>query len=104
MQSDNVGSFGKSCCNPNPSYCSRPTSPLSNSRYSLVGDPDPAVSMNSLSVLEEILADQGGLTLNTAMMHFLLNRLVTCSEWGQNAILNLLARYDVRSEQEIRAR
>ncbi len=48
---------------------------------------------NSISSLNEILAEEGGLAINKAIIHHLLNRIKEFSEWGQCLVLDLVAKY-----------
>jgi len=43
--------------------------------YSLIRDPNPLVSTNSLMALDEILQEEGGIAINTKMIIYLLNRI-----------------------------
>lgn len=45
-----------------------------NELYSLLRDPDPVVMVNCLRALEEILKEEGGVAINKAITHHLLNR------------------------------
>lgn len=45
-----------------------------NELYSLLRDPDPVVMVNCLRALEEILKEEGGVAINKAICHHLLNR------------------------------
>ena len=51
------------------------------------------VVANSISALNEILAEEGGLAINKAIIHHLLNRIKEFSEWGQCLVLDLVAKY-----------
>jgi hypothetical protein len=43
--------------------------------YSLIRDPDPVVSANSIMALDEILQEEGGIAINSKMIIYLLNRI-----------------------------
>ena len=64
----------------------------------LLHDNDPHVIANTLNALEEILADEGGLVLTRETVTLLLNRIDRFSEWGQCAVLNALASYQVENQ------
>ena len=61
--------------------------------YTMLRDREPAVVINCLSVLNEALADEGGVAINQAIAHYLLTRLREFSDWGQCSVLELIARY-----------
>uniref|UniRef100_A0A3Q4GVV4 Adaptor related protein complex 4 subunit beta 1 n=1 Tax=Neolamprologus brichardi TaxID=32507 RepID=A0A3Q4GVV4_NEOBR len=72
-----------------------------NELYSLLRDPDPVVMVNCLRALEEILKEEGGVTINKPITHHLLNRLKECDIWGQCEVLRVLQRYRPQSEDEL---
>lgn len=72
-----------------------------NELYSLLRDPDPVVMVNCLRALEEILKEEGGVAINKAITHHLLNRLKECDVWGQCDVLRVLQRYRPQSEDEL---
>jgi vesicle coat complex subunit len=61
--------------------------------YEMLRDPDPSVVTNCILVLNEIMADSGGMALNRAVMLHLLNRIHEFSEFGILAVLDLVPRY-----------
>jgi AP-4 complex subunit beta-1 len=61
--------------------------------YDMLRDPDPSVVTNCILVLNEIMADSGGMALNRAVMLHLLNRIHEFSEFGILAVLDLVPRY-----------
>jgi len=69
--------------------------------YALVCDPDPHVAANALLVLEEVLADRGGMVVNRAVVTHLLNRVSTFSEHGQVTILKIVERYEEPGQAEM---
>ena len=42
--------------------------------YQMLRDKDPQVVSNCISVLNEVLASEGGIVLNAKIAHYLLNR------------------------------
>jgi vesicle coat complex subunit len=50
--------------------------------YSLIRDPDPLVSTNSIMALDEILQEEGGIAINTKMITYLLNRIKVIVEFN----------------------
>lgn len=69
--------------------------------YSLIRDPDPVVSANSIMALDEILQEEGGIAINSKMIIYLLNRIKEYNEYGQSVILELVAKYKPRTEAEL---
>jgi AP-4 complex subunit beta-1 len=61
--------------------------------YDMLRDPDPSVVTNCILVLNEIMADSGGMALNRAVMLHLLNRIHEFSEFGILSVLDLVPRY-----------
>ena len=53
-----------------------PDAAVVNELYSMLRDNDPVVMVNCLRALEEILKEEGGVAVNKAIAHHLLNR------WG----------------------
>ncbi|XP_061759068.1 AP-4 complex subunit beta-1 isoform X2 [Nerophis ophidion] len=72
-----------------------------NELYGLLRDPDPIVMVNCLRALEEILKEEGGVTINKPIAHHLLNRLKECDVWGQSEVLKILQRYQPHSDDEL---
>jgi hypothetical protein len=54
---------------------------------------DGQVVANAISALNELMAEEGGLAVNKAIIHHLLNRIKDFSEWGQCLVLDLVAKY-----------
>ena len=54
-----------------------------------------------MTTLNEILAEEGGMSINQAIVHHLLNRMRDFSEWGQCVVLEVLAGYTPASEDEM---
>ncbi len=69
--------------------------------YSMLRDSDPQVVSNAVLTLNEILASEGGMAINSKLMLYLLNRLHEFSEWGQCSIMELACRYTPTSQDEL---
>jgi len=69
--------------------------------YELIKDKDSLVVMNTLYVLNEILKKEGGIAISGKMIIHLLNILKEFNEWGQNMVLNLVARYTPKDEDQM---
>ena len=50
--------------------------------YKMIRDQDPLVVTNALEALKEILAEEGGISISSKMIVYLLNRLKEFNEWG----------------------
>ena len=48
--------------------------------YQMLRDRDPQVVCNCIAALSEMLANEGGMVINTKIAHYLLNRLVRMRE------------------------
>ena len=72
-----------------------------NKLYKLIKDADQLVVSNAIVALNEILQNEGGIAINQKMIVYLLNRLKDFDEWGMSIILNLVARYAPRNNEEL---
>ena len=68
--------------------------------YDMLRDPDSSVVTNCILVLNEIMAEQGGMALNRAVMLHLLNRIHEFSEFGILSVLDLVPRYIPANDEE----
>jgi len=75
-------------------------SDLIDTMYNMLRDRDTVVVANCLSALNEIMADEGGIAINQAIIHHLLTRVRDFNEWGQCIVLSLVARYRPASQEE----
>jgi AP-4 complex subunit beta-1 len=58
--------------------------------------------VNALHTLNEILAPEGGITLNRTIILYLFSRIKDFNDWGQAAILELSAKkFDEPTEQDV---
>src|SRR3954447_12854677 len=73
---------------------------LINQLYNTLRDRDPEVVANSIVALNGILSSEGGMTVNTNIAHYLLQRLHEFNEWHQCLVLNTLIRYKPSNEDE----
>ena len=69
----------------------------------MIGDRDGDVVCNAITVLEELMEESGGFSLDRGRMVQLMNRLTTFSEWGQNVVLSQLSKFvpQVKEEEEM---
>lgn len=67
----------------------------------LVHDSDVHVVSNAIAAVEEVMVEDGGFQPTREIVTNLLNRLSQFSEWGQCAVLRLLAKYRVTDEGEM---
>eukprot|EP00903_Cladosiphon_okamuranus_P005431 g5417.t1 len=68
--------------------------------YNMLQDSDAQVVANCVVVLNEIMADAGGMATNTAIVHHLLGRLEDFNEWGVCHVLALVSRHEAADEDE----
>mmetsp|Transcript_2083 Transcript_2083/g.6328 ORF Transcript_2083/g.6328 Transcript_2083/m.6328 type:complete len:832 (+) Transcript_2083:69-2564(+) len=68
--------------------------------YNMLQDVDGTVVTNCIVALDEIMLEEGGIAINTAIVHHLLGRLNDFNEWGLGAVLRLVARYEPESDEE----
>ena len=52
------------------------------SLYKMIRDNDPFVLVNAIEALKEILFNDGGISISSKMVIYLLNRLKEFNEWG----------------------
>ncbi|XP_076078681.1 AP-4 complex subunit beta-1-like [Mytilus galloprovincialis] len=69
--------------------------------YRCIRDSDPVVMVNSIVVLEEILAKEGGIVLNKNIAHFILGKIETLTPWGVLYCFQILQKYQPKAENEI---
>eukprot|EP00163_Fabomonas_tropica_P026258 TRINITY_DN4741_c1_g2_i1.p1 TRINITY_DN4741_c1_g2~~TRINITY_DN4741_c1_g2_i1.p1 ORF type:complete len:735 (+),score=210.81 TRINITY_DN4741_c1_g2_i1:45-2207(+) len=77
------------------------TSDLEEKLYDMLRDKDPQVVTNAFSVLNEMTEDEGGIQLNKAIVHHVLNRLSEFNEWSQCYLLDVLVKYQPENEDEM---
>ncbi|CAM9231598.1 unnamed protein product [Chrysoparadoxa australica] len=68
--------------------------------YSMIQDPDALVVCNCITVLDEIMADEGGMAINRAIVLHLLGKMSSFNEWGVCHVLALVCRYKPFDEDE----
>ncbi len=76
-------------------------SDLVDTLYNLLRDRDAQVVANCITSLNEILAEEGGMAVNQAIIHHLLNRIRDFNEWGQCLVLSLVAKYTPATPEEL---
>jgi len=69
--------------------------------YAMMRDRDPQVVITCINVLTEILADEGGIAINQAMIVYLLGRLKEFTDWGQCVVMDLTSKYTPASDDEL---
>jgi AP-4 complex subunit beta-1 len=72
-----------------------------NTLYELIRDRDPAVSINSILALNEILEEEGGIAVNRKIVIYLLNRIQQYNEFGQSTVFDLVAKYQPSEDNEL---
>lgn len=76
-------------------------SDLVDTLYSMIRDRDPQVVINCLTTLNEVLAEEGGIAINQAIIHYLLGRIRDFNDWGQCIVIELTAKYKPADEDEL---
>ena len=69
--------------------------------YNMLTDIDSLVVVNAIEAINEILADKGGIDISRQLVINLLNRIKDFNEWGQSVILDLCAKYQPESRDEM---
>ena len=69
--------------------------------YKLTKDHDPLVVINAIEAINEIRANKGGIDIQRPLIIHLLNRIKEFNEWGQSIILDLTAKYNPSSKEEM---
>jgi AP-4 complex subunit beta-1 len=69
--------------------------------YNMLRDRDSQVIVNVIYALNEVLAHEGGMAINSNIVQYLLTRIREFSEWGQCAVLDLISRYSPSSDDEM---
>jgi len=69
--------------------------------YNMLRDKSCGVVVNVIHSLNEILKDEGGMSINKAIINHLLGRFNSFNQWGKCAILELLSKYTPETESDI---
>ena len=69
--------------------------------YNMLRDRDGQVVVNCIAALNEILAAEGGIAVNQAIVVYLLNRIREFSDWGQCTVMELVSRYRPANDDEM---
>lgn len=59
--------------------------------HNLVWDVDPNVVINAIQALNEVLENKGGISVDSKLVIYLLNRIKDFNEWGQSCVLDLVS-------------
>lgn len=68
--------------------------------YSMLRDRDTAVVTACIEALHELMAEEGGIAINQAIVHHLLQRIKDFSDWGQCVVLEHMAKYMPVNDEE----
>ena len=69
--------------------------------HTMIRDSDAHVRCNSLQVLEEIMAEEGGIQMNKQLLYPLLNKLQDLNEWQKCLVINMVLKYTPENETEM---
>ena len=64
----------------------------------MLRDREVAVVANVVSVLNEILSEEGGMAINRSIVIHLLSKLKLFNEWAQCQVLHLISKYTPEKE------
>ena len=74
---------------------------LINQFYNMLKSPFAVVVVSVINVLNEVLEEQQGMTINSKIVSYLLNRLKDFGDYGSSVIFELIARYPCKDENEV---
>ena len=74
---------------------------LIDTLYEMLTDRDGEVVVACIVVLDEIMMDEGGVAIDRAILHHLLNRIKSFNEWGQCLVIKLVAKYRPTQAKEM---
>lgn len=57
--------------------------------------------INAIEAINEIRANKGGINIERPLIIHLLNRIKEFNEWGQSIILDLTAKYNPQTQEEM---
>ena len=69
--------------------------------YNMIRDREPQVVINAVVALNEILAAEGGIAINQAIVHHLLSRIKEFTDWGQCYVMELITKYTPSNDDEL---
>lgn len=69
--------------------------------YNMIRDREPQVVINAVVALNEILAGEGGIAINQAIIHHLLSRIKEFTDWGQCYVMELITKYTPANDDEL---
>ena len=74
---------------------------FSDTLYNMLQDRDAGVVANALFALDELLAEEGGVVINTAIAEHLFRRLGDFDEWACSLVMGVLHRYTPANEDAV---
>lgn len=69
--------------------------------YAFLKDPHKQVVFGAINAIEEIMADEGGMSVNSKIVHYLVNRFGDFDNLGKSQVIGLLLRYTPRNRDEL---
>ncbi len=76
---------------------------LVNLFYNLLKTPDTQIVVAIINALNEILKEEGGMSINSKLATYLISRIREFGDYGLGLIVDLFAKYEVRNEEEMLA-
>ena len=74
---------------------------LLDKMYNLLRSAHPAVVSTAISVLNEVLAEEGGMAVNGKIVKYLLGRLKEFNSYSATQVILLLRKYEPRDKEEL---
>ena len=68
--------------------------------YNLIKDPNKTVVVATISVLEELMVEEGGMAINHKVIVYLINRIRDFNTIEKQTILKLLERFEPKNDEE----
>lgn len=72
-----------------------------NTLYNFIKDSNPRVVVSAINALNEIMLEEGGIAINNRIIIHLLSKLNNFDEYGQTVVLDLVARYQPKDQDEL---
>lgn len=69
--------------------------------YNMLKSPHSMVVVSVINVLNEFFEEQGGMTVNSKIINYLLTRIKDFADYGSSVIFELIVRYKCKDEKEI---
>ena len=68
--------------------------------YNMIKSTSPVIIISIINVLNEVFMEDGGMTINSKIITYLLNRLKEFNDYGKSVIVELAIKYNPKNEEE----